>query len=74
MGLGAVMSSPSSSALVGFAGIREAAVVYNGDLVSHPAITTTLSADHRATDGHAGSSFLKTLTDLLQDPIQLDKG
>jgi acetyl-CoA synthetase len=31
----------------------------------------TLSADHRASDGHVGSAFLRTLDHLLQDPAAL---
>lgn len=34
-------------------------------------VTATLSADHRATDGHRGSLFLEALNRHLQDPEKL---
>ena len=36
-----------------------------------PQVTATLSGDHRATDGHAGSQFLAALTTALAHPDQL---
>ena len=31
----------------------------------------TLSCDHRIVDGATGSSFLKTLKELIEDPIKI---
>ncbi|MEK7835863.1 MAG: 2-oxo acid dehydrogenase subunit E2, partial [Pseudomonadota bacterium] len=35
------------------------------------AVTATLAADHRASDGHRGAVFLAALNRLLQEPEQL---
>jgi pyruvate dehydrogenase E2 component (dihydrolipoamide acetyltransferase) len=43
-----------------------------GDVVAvRPVMTTTLSADHRAVDGHRGGLFLSALDRALQEPEQL---
>jgi pyruvate dehydrogenase E2 component (dihydrolipoamide acetyltransferase) len=43
-----------------------------GDLVAvRPVMTTTLSADHRAVDGHRGGLFLSALDRALQEPERL---
>ena len=40
-------------------------------VVPRPIVRATLAADHRASDGHAGSAFLRTLDRLLQEPEDL---
>ena len=42
-----------------------------GMLGVRPVLTATLSADHRASDGHRGSLFLTALSRLLQQPEKL---
>jgi pyruvate dehydrogenase E2 component (dihydrolipoamide acetyltransferase) len=62
---------PPQVALVGFGKVmrRPWAV---GDVVAvRPVMTTTLSADHRAVDGHRGGLFLSALDRALQEPEQL---
>ncbi len=60
--------SPPEVALVGFGRIRDRAVVVDGVVVVRPAVTATLGADHRATDGAVGSRFLSTIAKLLEEP------
>jgi pyruvate dehydrogenase E2 component (dihydrolipoamide acetyltransferase) len=36
-----------------------------------PALTASLAADHRVSDGHRGALFLARLLELLQRPEQL---
>jgi pyruvate dehydrogenase E2 component (dihydrolipoamide acetyltransferase) len=36
-------------------------------------VQSTLSADHRASDGHRGALFLAAINELLQDPDALEK-
>jgi pyruvate dehydrogenase E2 component (dihydrolipoamide acetyltransferase) len=36
-----------------------------------PAITATLAADHRASDGHRGALFLAAIAQRLQEPEKL---
>ncbi len=62
---------PPQVALVGFGRIVERAVAAGGLVGARPAVTTTLAADHRATDGYAGSRFLSALAGLLQRPEAL---
>ncbi len=62
---------PPQVALVGFGKISNRPWA-NGDRVeSRPLVTATLSADHRATDGHRGGLFLAAVDRLLQAPEKL---
>ena len=59
---------PPQVALVGFGRIVEQPWVENGALSAMPAVTASLAADHRVSDGHRGALFLAELRDLLQQP------
>lgn len=45
----------------------------NGHVIVAPLVTASLSADHRASDGHRGALYLNELNRLLQEPEQLDE-
>jgi pyruvate dehydrogenase E2 component (dihydrolipoamide acetyltransferase) len=62
---------PPQVALVGFGKISERPCVVNGAVSSRRAVTATLAADHRASDGHRGAQFLAALDRLLQEPEKL---
>jgi pyruvate dehydrogenase E2 component (dihydrolipoamide acetyltransferase) len=62
---------PPQVALVGFGRIIEQPWVDNGTLTVMPAVTTSLAADHRVSDGHRGALFLAELRELLQQPESL---
>jgi pyruvate dehydrogenase E2 component (dihydrolipoamide acetyltransferase) len=62
---------PPQVALVGFGRITERPWAENGMLGIRRVVTVTLSADHRATDGHRGSLFLQALNRHLQSPEKL---
>jgi pyruvate dehydrogenase E2 component (dihydrolipoamide acetyltransferase) len=62
---------PPQVAIVGFGKIREKPWVAGGQVIARPLITTTLSADHRASDGHRGGLFLTAIDHLLQEPEKL---
>ncbi|RPI53845.1 MAG: 2-oxo acid dehydrogenase subunit E2, partial [Acidobacteria bacterium] len=62
---------PPQVALVGFGRIQERPWVVAGAIEPRPVMTATLSADHRASDGHRGGLFLSSLDRLLQTPEQL---
>ena len=64
---------PPQVALIGFGRITERAWAENGGLKVMPLVTTSLSADHRVSDGHRGALFLRELNDLLQRPEELDR-
>jgi len=58
---------PPQVALVGFGKVVERPWVIEGQVVSRPVVTASLSADHRVTDGHRGGVFLSTVDRLLQE-------
>jgi pyruvate dehydrogenase E2 component (dihydrolipoamide acetyltransferase) len=62
---------PPQVALVGFGRVAERASIEDGALVAAPAATASLSADHRASDGHRGALFLGEIARLLQEPERL---
>jgi pyruvate dehydrogenase E2 component (dihydrolipoamide acetyltransferase) len=53
---------------VGFGRILERPWVADGAIVARPLVSATLSADHRASDGHRGGRFLAAVDRLLQAP------
>lgn len=65
---------PPQVALVGFGRIAERPCVVDGAVVALPAVTASLAADHRVSDGHRGAVFLAELRDLLQRPEALEAG
>lgn len=62
---------PPQVALIGFGKITEKPVATNGLLGVRPMIDVSLSADHRASDGHRGGRFLLEIERLLQEPENL---
>lgn len=62
---------PPQVALVGFGSIMEQPWTEHGMLDVRPAITVTLAADHRATDGATGSRLLMAINNHLQKPDML---
>jgi len=62
---------PPQVALVGIGKVTEKPTAVNGLIGARPAVVTTLSADHRASDGYTGARYLAALADLLQRPEEL---
>jgi pyruvate dehydrogenase E2 component (dihydrolipoamide acetyltransferase) len=62
---------PPQVAIVGFGRIVERPWAEGGMLGVRPVVGVTLAADHRASDGHRGSLFLRALDTLLQKPEEL---
>ena len=64
---------PPQVALVGFGRVAPRPVVdeVSGELQVLPAVTASLAADHRVSDGHRGALFLGALRELLQHPEDL---
>ena len=62
---------PPQVALVGFGRVSERPWVQDGKLTTMPVVITSLSADHRVSDGHRGALFLARLNTLLQQPETL---
>ncbi|MEM5345290.1 dihydrolipoamide acetyltransferase family protein [Paraburkholderia azotifigens] len=64
---------PPQVALVGFGRVIERPWAEDGQVKILPMLTTTLSADHRVSDGHRGALFLLELSDALQHPEELER-
>ncbi len=62
---------PPQVALVGFGRVAERPWAEHGMLGVRPSATVTLSADHRASDGHRGGRFLSEIVRLLEHPEEL---
>jgi pyruvate dehydrogenase E2 component (dihydrolipoyllysine-residue acetyltransferase) len=62
---------PPQVALVGFGRLVDRPWVAEGSLAVRSILTATLSADHRASDGHRGGRFLAAIEQLLQKPETL---
>jgi pyruvate dehydrogenase E2 component (dihydrolipoamide acetyltransferase) len=62
---------PPQVALVGFGRVHQGPWSVEGGVVSRPLVTASLSADHRASDGHRGGVYLNTIERLLQEPEKL---
>jgi pyruvate dehydrogenase E2 component (dihydrolipoamide acetyltransferase) len=62
---------PPQVALVAFGRIAERPWVTSGKIEVRSLLTATLSADHRASDGHRGGLFLDAISRLLQTPETL---
>lgn len=63
--------NPPDSCILAVGGIKETAVVRDGQLVPGSVMKVTLSCDHRVVDGALGAAFLKTLKGLLEDPVRI---
>jgi pyruvate dehydrogenase E2 component (dihydrolipoamide acetyltransferase) len=62
---------PPQVAIVGFGRIAERPWVVDGEVTARPLVSVSLSADHRASDGHTGGKLLAAIDDLLQEPEAL---
>jgi pyruvate dehydrogenase E2 component (dihydrolipoamide acetyltransferase) len=63
--------NPPNACILAVGGIKETAIVKNGQLVPGNVMKVTLSCDHRAVDGAVGSAFLKTFKGLMEDPVRI---
>lgn len=63
--------NPPDACILAVGGIREEAVVKNGEIVVGRRMKLTLSCDHRVVDGATGSAFLQDLKANLELPIRM---
>jgi len=63
--------NPPDSCILAVGGIKQTAVVKDGELVPGNVMKVTLSCDHRVVDGATGAAFLQTLKGLLEDPVRI---
>ncbi|MBC6609295.1 pyruvate dehydrogenase complex dihydrolipoamide acetyltransferase [Hymenobacter sp. BT507] len=63
--------NPPDACILAVGGIKQTAVVKDGELVIGNVMKVTLSCDHRVVDGAAGAAFLQTVKSLLEDPLRM---
>ena len=63
--------NPPDACIMAVGGIKETAIVKDGQLVIGNIMKVTMSCDHRVVDGAVGSAFLQTFKSLLEDPVRL---
>ena len=63
--------NPNDSCILAVGGIKNTPVIKGEEIVPENLMKVTLSCDHRIVDGATGSSFLKTLKELIEDPIKI---
>ena len=63
--------NPNDACILAVGGIKNTPIIKNGEIVAGNVMKVTLSCDHRIVDGAIGSAFLKTLKELIEDPIKI---
>jgi pyruvate dehydrogenase E2 component (dihydrolipoamide acetyltransferase) len=63
--------NPPDSCILAIGGIRQEAVVKNGEIVAGNRMKVTMSCDHRVVDGATGAEFLQTFKKYMENPIVL---
>jgi pyruvate dehydrogenase E2 component (dihydrolipoamide acetyltransferase) len=61
--------NPPQAAILAVGATVDTPVARDGEVVIRPMLTMTLTVDHRAVDGAAGADFLRTVKQLLEDPV-----
>jgi pyruvate dehydrogenase E2 component (dihydrolipoamide acetyltransferase) len=64
----AIINQPES-AILAVGSILDKPVAINKEIVIRPVMKMTLSYDHRVIDGAKAAQFMKTLKELMEDPI-----
>jgi len=62
---------PPESAILGIGRIVRKAVVKNDSIIPEARVCLSLTLDHRIIDGAPGARFLKTIKDMIEDPLLL---
>ncbi len=63
--------NPPDACILAVGGIKQTAIVRDGELAVGNMMKVTMSCDHRVVDGAVGSAFLQTLKGLLEDPVRI---
>ncbi len=63
--------NPPDSCILAVGTTRETVIVKNGEFKAANMMKVTMSCDHRVVDGATGAAYLKTLKELLEDPIRI---
>ncbi|MGB1009914.1 MAG: 2-oxoglutarate dehydrogenase complex dihydrolipoyllysine-residue succinyltransferase [Thiolinea sp.] len=63
--------NPPQSAILGMHAIQKRPVVVNDEIVIRPMMYLALSYDHRIVDGKGAVTFLKTIKELVENPVRI---
>lgn len=63
--------NPPDACILAVGGTKQVPVVKNGQVVAGNVMKVTLSCDHRVVDGVAGSKFLQTFKNYMENPVIL---
>jgi pyruvate dehydrogenase E2 component (dihydrolipoamide acetyltransferase) len=63
--------NPPEAGIIAVGSIVEKAVVVDGAVVPRRRMRVTMSCDHRVIDGATGAAFLKTLKQMLENPLAM---
>lgn len=63
--------NPPNGCILSVGRIKETPVIKNGEIVPGNVMMLSLSCDHRVVDGAVGSDFLKTLKEILENPVKM---
>lgn len=63
--------NPPQSAILGMHATQKRAVVVNDEIVIRPMMYLALSYDHRIVDGQGAVTFLKTIKELVENPVRI---
>ncbi len=63
--------NPPDACIMAVGGIKQTAIVKDGQLVPGNVMKVTLSCDHRVVDGATGAAFLQTFKEILEDPVRI---
>ncbi|MBL7900276.1 MAG: pyruvate dehydrogenase complex dihydrolipoamide acetyltransferase [Crocinitomicaceae bacterium] len=63
--------NPPNGCILSVGQIKSTPVVKNGQIVPGNVMKLSLSCDHRVVDGAVGSAFLKTLKEILENPVKM---
>lgn len=61
--------NPPENAILAVGAIIDKPTVVNGEIVSRPMMTTSLTYDHRVIDGAEAAKFLRTLKEYIENPL-----
>ena len=63
--------NPPNGCILSVGQIKATPVIKNGEMVPGNVMKLSLSCDHRVVDGAVGSAFLKTLKEILENPVKM---
>jgi pyruvate dehydrogenase E2 component (dihydrolipoamide acetyltransferase) len=63
--------NPPQAAILAVGRIADRVVPVDGQPAIQPILTLSLSCDHRVVDGARGAQFLRTLADLIENPLRM---